>query len=412
MTTEIKTDTQIKKAIKLNTKTTSYPILGYQGLELRVRKNGTATFRHRYTSPITKKRPYMTLGKYPAFSLEQAKQAYNNNMKLLAVGNDPMLITEIKTVPTFREYAKKWLNKEINAGIYTKNTIEQKKRHVKYANAHIADMPIDTIKPPHLLAMLRAIEAKTIPTAKRVRGVCQKIFAVAIGEGYIENNPAIAISDLMQPKKKTKHRVAITDPIKFGEMLNDIDNVTDFYGHGKTIVQLMAILFQRSFDMCSMKWCDIDFDKKQWTFTPKKTGYRTDMVSSLIVPLPSQSIKILEKQYQETGKTEFVFYNPKRKEKFEHPQQLCKFFVRLGYQDIHCPHGFRASAMTMIQEVLKYPKYLPDLQQGHKLKDNNGEAYSRVVFLDERTKMMQDWANYLDELRECKINCVNPPTKK
>ena len=70
-----------------------------------------------------------------------------------------------------------------------------------------------------------------------------------------------------------------------------------------------------------------------------------------------------------------------------------------GYAGKHVPHGFRASAITMIQEQLKYPKYLPDMQSGHKLKDNNGEAYSRVRFLDERREMMQKWADYLDKLR-------------
>lgn len=66
---------------------------------------------------------------------------------------------------------------------------------------------------------------------------------------------------------------------------------------------------------------------------------------------------------------------------------------------MHTPHGFRASAITMIQEQLNYPKYLPDSQAGHKTKDSNGEAYSRMTYLNERTEMMQAWADYLDELK-------------
>jgi len=143
----------------------------------------------------------------------------------------------------------------------------------------------------------------------------------------------------------------------------------------------------------------IDFDAKTWVFSPSKTGNRVNMVASLVVPLASQSIKILEDLKLETGHTPYVFYNSRRKDKFEHRQQLNKLLYQIGYKDVHTPHGFRASAITMIQERLKYPKHLPDMQSGHKIKDNNGEAYSRVTFLDERRAMMQKWADYLDSLK-------------
>lgn len=53
----------------------------------------------------------------------------------------------------------------------------------------------------------------------------------------------------------------------------------------------------------------------------------------------------------------------------------------------------------MIQEQLKYEKYLPDMQSGHAIKDNNGTAYNRVQFVEERTVMMKEWADYQDKLR-------------
>src|SRR5690606_35991953 len=182
------------------------------------------------------------------------------------------------------------------------------------------------------------------------------------------------------------------------KLLADIDSVTDFYGHAKSILKLQAMLFQRSGDMCSMRWDAIDFDAKTWTFSPQKTGNRGDMVASLVVPLPTQAIELLRSLHEQTVHTDYVFYNNRRKETFEHQQQLNKYLWRLGYKDVHTPHGFRASAITMIQERLKYAKHLPDMQSGHKTKDNNGEAYSRVTFLDERAQMMQDWADYLTHL--------------
>ena len=81
---------------------------------------------------------------------------------------------------------------------------------------------------------------------------------------------------------------SIIEPVAFGKLLADIDSVTDFYGHAKSILKLQAMLFQRSGDMCSMRWDSIDFDAKTWTFSPQKTGNRGDMVASLVVPLPTQ----------------------------------------------------------------------------------------------------------------------------
>ena len=102
--------TQIEKYIKAGvTKDISYPITGHKGLELRIRPNGKAEFRHRYTHPITGKRPYMTLGSYPAFTLAQAKKAYNDNLALLAKNIDPI------------EYRQAEKQREINE---RKNTLD------------------------------------------------------------------------------------------------------------------------------------------------------------------------------------------------------------------------------------------------------------------------------------------------
>ena len=52
----------------------------------------------------------------------------------------------------------------------------------------------------------------------------------------------------------------------------------------------------------------------------------------------------------------------------------------------------------MLQEQLKYPAVIVEMGLGHITKDQNGTAYGRFEFLDERTEMMQTWADYLDAL--------------
>ena len=401
----IKTDSQIKQAIKDHDSGNDvYAIQGYKGLNLYIRDNKTTTFRHRFTSPSNGKRKNYTLGAYPFFSLEQARNMYRDNLSLLARGIDPalhylQLQSSKQAIPTFAVLANDWLQAQIASGQFEPRTIEQKRKHIEYANAHIGRMSIDSINTPDILRAIKEIERTTIPTAKRVRGVCQRIFALAIGKGYIDNNPAIAVADLMLPKPKTEHHSAIIEPVAFGKLLSDIDSVTDFYGHAQNILILQSMLFQRSGDMCSMRWDCIDFDAKTWAFNPAKTGNRSDMVSSLVAPLPTQAIERLQALHAQTGHTDYVFYNKRRKERYEHQQQLNKFLWRLGYKDTHTPHGFRASARTMMVEQLGISEQLIELQLGHNVRDSNGRAYNRVQMLDARRDMMQAWADYLEGLK-------------
>lgn len=402
----IKTDSQIKQVIKDHVAGDDvYTIQGYKGLNLYIRDNKTTTFRHRYTSPVTGKRKNFTLGAYPILTLEQARDMYRDNLVLISQHIDPILHhkdmqNKRRTMPTFAEMAAEWLDSQRASGQFEDKTIREKLRHIDFANAHIGRMPIDSINTPDVLRAIRDIERKAIPTAKRVRGVCQQVFAQAIGQGYIINNPAIAVVDLMLPTPKTVHHAAIIEPTDFGQLLRDIDNVTDFYGHGKSILRLQAMLFQRNQDMCSMRWEDIDLDAKMWAFSPVKTGNRRDMVASIIVPLPTQAIEILKTLHEQTGHTDYVFYNRRRKDKFEHRQQLNKLLDKLGYKDVHTPHGFRASARTLLSEQLDIDDHLIEHQLGHSVRDPNGRAYNRTKFIDKRRDMMQKWADYLDDLKK------------
>lgn len=401
----IKTDSQIKQAIKEHDSGDEvYAIQGYKGLNLYIRGNKTTTFRHRFTSPITGKRKNFTLGTYPILTLEQARDMYRDNLILISQHIDPILYhkdlqNRRRTMPTFADMAAEWMESQSASGQFERKTITEKQRQVDYANAHIGRMPIDSINTPDVLRAIKVIERKAIPTAKRVRGVCQQVFAQAIGQGYIINNPAIAVSDLLLPTPKTKHHSAIIEPVAFGQLLCDIDSVTDFYGHAQNIVRLQTMLFQRNQDMCSMQWADIDLDAKTWTFSPSKTGNRADMVASLVVPLPTQAIELLRVLHEQTGHTDYVFYNKRRKVKFEHRQQLNNFLNSIGYDGVHTPHGFRASARTMMVEQLGISEQLIELQLGHNVRDANGRAYNRVQMLSERLDMMQKWADYLDELK-------------
>ena len=415
----IKTDSQLKKAIKDTTKTTAYPIAGYSGLEINVRINAkgqpVADFRHRYTHPITSKRPYMTLGNYPAFTLEQARQAYNDNLALLAKGIDPIEHRQAEKQKeiadrknTLQFFIEEWKEQQ-QAKNLTPKTYKNYREWLAPIQSQFSQTRVTDIKPSDVIRFIKDIQKIHPAKGIEVKKVLKSILQIAKANGIIEYNPASDLQGTLKPHRK-QHHPAITTPAEFGKLLNDIDSLADSPLFQKEILQLLALTFARIGDICAIKWADINLLTKQWEFRPQKAGGRDDM-TDLITPLSPQAIAIFESMKAKTGGYEYVFYNPRRKEqKHTHTQEINKILNSpamndgQGYKDIHSPHGFRASAKTMLMERLGYDELITELQLGHRMMNSYGRAYSRMDMLDQRRTMLNDWANYLDDLKAGKVD--------
>lgn len=351
----------------------------------------------------------MTLGHYPVMTLEEAKQAHLDNMRVLAQDKDLMthrkeeLEAQVTAANSgFGDVAGEWLKHKLSNkdSMPANSTIASWERDIKLASQAWGNRPISEITPKMVITLCAQLQETRIETGRRVKSTVQRIFTYAIGHGLMDSNPALAITGLLLTAP-TRHQPAITSPPQFGKLLRDIDTLHDC--NERTALQLLTLLFTRSGDMCAMKWSDIDFNAAQWTLAPQKGQGRSDMVDSLIIPLPRQAIAILRNQQQHTGEYEYVFHSKTRQVAAHMGKQNLSLHLKKLSNGVwagkHVPHGFRASAITMIQEQLKYPQNLPDMQSGHKVRDGNGTAYNRVKFIDERTIMMQDWADYQDQLK-------------
>jgi len=62
-------------------------------------------------------------------------------------------------------------------------------------------------------------------------------------------------------------------------------------------------------------------------------------------------------------------------------------------------HGFRATARTMLHERLGFSPDVIEAQLAHSVRDSLGRAYNRTEFVEQRRRMLQAWADYLDKLR-------------
>ena len=429
---KITRDTQIKQAIKNAHelgKRTSYPVTGFKGLEVQVRLNKglepIADFRHRYTHPITGKRPYMTLGQYPALTLAHARKMHGDNMALLAKGIDPIeyrdsekqkeLLDRLNTLYHFiNEWERIQLTKDLKPA-----TIKKNQTLLKPIKEQLGHMRVTDITPSLIIQFINEIQENTPSKGLRVKTTLRSILQLALKHRVIEYNPA---SDLQGTLKayKPKHYPAITNPEPFSKLLHDIDQLDDATQlFNKSILQLLALTFARVGDVCSMQWADINWLAKEWRYKPQKVGSRADMVSDMVIPLSPEAINILKRIKELTGDKDHVFHNSRRKlAPHHHPQELNKILNSdlmndgKSYKDIHSPHGFRSSAKTMLMERLGYDELITELALGHTMLNKYGRAYNRMEGLDQRAKMMNDWADYLDKLRAGKIDNVIYPDFK
>lgn len=142
------------------------------------------------------------------------------------------------------------------------------------------------------------------------------------------------------------------------------------------------------------EWKDIDLEKAEWRYLVTKTD------TPHIVRLPKQAIETLKRLYRITGKGKYVFPSPRTDERPMSDNAVLSALRRMGIsKDEMTGHGFRAMAGTILDEVLGYRPDIIEHQLAHSVKDPNGRAYNRTAHLEARRKMMQHWADCLDELK-------------
>jgi integrase len=143
------------------------------------------------------------------------------------------------------------------------------------------------------------------------------------------------------------------------------------------------------------KWADINLEAATWQYLVSKTK------TNHIVPLSKQAVAILQEIHPLSGHGEYVFQGGHSPLKPMSESAINAALKRMGYdtqKDI-TGHGFRAMARTILHERLNIDPAIIEHQLAHKVPDTLGSAYNRTKFIEQRIKMMQSWADYLDELK-------------
>lgn len=375
-----------------------YSLNAGDGLFLEVMPNNAKRWRFRYTH--AGKRKLLSMGLFPAVGLQKAKEARDAARKLLAQGTDPSeqrkdekATTKLAKASSFRAIATEWLERQTD---HANSTRSKDRWLLQFTIDEFGHRPINEVTPPMVLAACRKVESEgKHETARRIKTKCGQVFRYAVATGRAERDPTTDLRGALK-SPVVKHRAAITDPKQVAGLLRDIDKCG---GQFTTLcaLKLAPLVFIRPGELRAAKWADIDLDAALWSYTPPKTRNQTQLEH--IVPLPTQAAALLRELHALTGHHAHVFHST-GKDGHMSEAAVLNALRRMGYaKDEMSGHGFRAMARTILDEVLGFRIELIEQQLAHKVADMHGRAYNRTKHLPERTRMMQAWADYLDELK-------------
>lgn len=376
-----------------------------KGLYLEIMPNGAKYWRLKFRFGGKEKR--LALGVYPETGLKDARKGREAARELLAKGIDPSevkrqnkLAQSLAAANSFEAVALEWLKKQ--ATEWSANyTIKASMMLNNHLLPWLGQRPISEIKAPEMLAVIRRIESKgIIETAHRAKQMSGQIFRYAIATGRAERDPTPDLRGALITAKP-KHFASITEPKDVGQLLLAIDG---FRGTSivKAALQISPLLFQRPGEVRQMQWADINFDTAEWRYLVTKTQ------TPHIVPLSRQAIAILKDMQPLTGRGMYVFPSARGASRSLSDNALRVALRTMGFdKETMTPHGFRALARTILDEVLGYRVDWIEHQLAHAVKDPNGRAYNRTAHLEGRKEMMQAWADYLDKLKDEAKICTN-----
>lgn len=411
---------------RLNSKDTEYLVSvdGVPGLSVKVYPNGKKEYYLRYKHPtLDNKRPRMSLGTVDDISLSEAKDSAEDALQLLRDGVDPKMVRRQNKLgkynhlknATFSEMVDAWKKNQIHGmsqrkhgkRAFSDSTLSYWDLCLGYVCDVIGDMHMNDITSQSVLSVCEDIQNndnEAVFVGASARLYTEKVFSFAVARGLCDTNVALNTRGQLAPASSRKNLPSIVKPDEFATLLKDMRDFTSATSVTLAAMNILPYVFVRSIDLRSWRWDEIDWQKKTWAFSPTKGESRGDMVDSLVVPLADQVIDRLKEVWKITGHKEYVFASLRSsKNLFLGKNSLVQAFHRLGYQGTQCAHGFRASAKTMLMEQTdpRFSDIVTELQLGHNIKDTHGGAYNRLDEIDTRTKMMQVWADYIDNLRDC-----------
>ena len=387
--TDFLTEARIRRA---RPKERPYKLRDGGGLYLLITPTDAKQWRLRYV--VGSRESMVSLGTYPATSLKAARAKRTELRAALEVGKDPAAerrAERANTANAFETIAREWLAKQPFA---PKTLAKAVWTFEDLLFPYIGSRPVTALTAPELLEVFRRLESRgKHETAHRSKQRVGQVLRYAIATGRAERDPTADLRGALAPIKVI-NRAAVTDPREVAQLLRALDG---YQGHAivEAALKMAPLVFVRPGELRAAEWAEINLDAAEWRIA----AHRTKMRRPHLVPLAKQAVAILREIEPLTGRGRYVFPSPRTSQRPLSDNAITAALRRIGYTGEQMSwHGFRAMASTLLNE-LGFPPDIIELQLAHQERNEVRAAYNRAQRLEERRKMMQAWADYLDGLR-------------
>lgn len=370
------------------------------GLSLHISAIGTKTWIYRYqefdkTKTSNYKEQVYTIGTYPLVSLSDARAEHTLLRAKVKKGINIQQEKKVekykvkKNKVNFETIAEEWFliwSKGKAHG--TVNACRGYLNNIMYPLLRKHDL--QKIEYPFVKKYFVKVWNDKSESAKKSAQYLSQIMDYAVDNGIITNNPLTRLNKAL-PKQDVKHLEAILDPVEYGEFIYSMDSVPNISGY---CIRLLIHIAIREGAMLNMKWSNVDWKKKQLEYfdTKRKVDH--------VVPLSRQAIEILKEVKKFTGKKKYIFASYSNSGHLD-PNSLMKQIRQRGWgRDKVTIHGFRSSFMTICEEEeIETNVAILEMAVNHAVKGALGDTYRRGTFLKQRKTLMQNWSDYIDDMR-------------
>lgn len=390
------TDIQIKNA-KADVKPRKLADGG--GLYVYISPAGGKSWRLDYS--FFGKRKTLTLGAYPLISLAEARVQRDAVKRQLSDGLDPSLVKKRQHLEamaaagnTFGLIADEFIDK-LRRDKRAEPTIDKNTWMLKVLAAKLLPYPITQITPRDILGVLTSIEKSgRVESALATRSTIGRVFRYAIATARAENDPTSALRGALQRHIPVSHP-ALTTRAELGGVMRAIYGY-DGWPSLVAALKIQALCFARPGETRSMEWAELDLENSIWTIPATKAKMRREHH----VPLSRQAKQVIEHMKELFGDQPQVFPSMMSGKKLLSENSMNSALRRMGIDGAeHTAHGFRSSASSILNESREFKPDAIEAQLAHLDGSKVRRVYNRATYWDERVRMMQWWADTLDEER-------------
>jgi len=364
-------------------------------LVLRVRANGTKSWRFKYT--VNKKVTKLSLGAYPAVTLAEARSVAVNYMQLLAKGIDPKeyentkkLEASRKLANTFLAAAELWFERK-QPTVTPHHAAREWRTLEMYIFPKLKDTPLESITVIDTIEILRPLETDgKHSTIKRICQSLNQIMDYSVNHDFINANPLAKIIKVFT--KNTVEHMATIKPEELPDFLTALNSSQTIQNKTRLLILWQLHTMTRSKEAAGTRWADINIEEAVWVIPAEEMKRRR----AHRVPLTPATLAILEQMKPLSGHHEYVFPSERHEKGHASTYTVNAAIKRsLGYKDKLVAHGLRSVASTALHEK-GYDSLLVEACLAHADENETRAAYNRSDYLEQRRPIMEWWSEFIN----------------